>query len=162
MNDTLTTIAEVSVAIVGFVAIVSALNKNQIQGGIERVLLINVLAEPIAVVMFALLPLIAGSYLANAETTLRVLLALFAFVHLFLSYWVYIRFAPFFDSTFPRTSPTLICLAAVLLCLTQLFVSAGFGLEYLEFIYLIGLYWLLGMCFLNFLLLFLRNPEGDV
>ena len=161
MNETLATIAEISVAVIGFVAIVSALKGEQKQTGIERVLMINVLAEPIAVVMFALLPLVLETLSLEGHIALRISIAIFALVHLYLSYWVYSRFLPFFGISFPRTGPTILCVLPAILCFVQLIAAAGMLPHYLGFLYLVGLYWLLGMCFLNFLLLFLRSPEDD-
>jgi hypothetical protein len=154
------TIAEVAVAVVGFVAIVAAINRDQISNGLERVLAQNVLFEPIAVVMFALLPDIVGASGVEPGLGLRFSLALFAIVHLYLSYWVYTRFRPYLGTELPKFFSLTVIMAAVILCLVQL-VSVVFVLPVTpQFLYLVGLYWLLGMCFLNFVMLFVLDNRG--
>lgn len=159
--DDYQTIAEVAVAVVGFVAIVAAIRREEVSNELERVLAQNVLFEPIAVVMFALLPDVVGASGVEYELGLRISLALFAIVHLYLSYWVYKRFRPYLGSKqLPKSSTLAVIFTAVILCLVQL-ISVVHALPVTPaFLYLLGLYWLLGMCFLNFVMLFVQE-NGD-
>jgi hypothetical protein len=158
--DSYQTIAEVSVAVVGFVAIVAAIRPDRISNDLERVLAQNVLFEPIAVVMFALLPDIVGASGVDSGLGLRFSLVLFAIVHLYLSYWVYTRFRPYLGAEIPYFSLVVI-VAAVILCVVQL-ASVVYTLPVTpEFLYLLGLYWLLGMCFLNFVWLFVVDKRDS-
>ena len=48
---------------------------------------------------------------------------------------------------------------SLVICALQIFAVIGPLAAYIEFLYVFGLYWLLGMCFLNFLMLFFRVRE---
>ena len=154
MFDIYETIAQVAVAIVGFVAIVAAINRDEISTELQHVLMQNVLFEPIAVVMFALLPQVLVSSEIGVDQSLTISLVAFAVVHLYLSYWVFSRFRPHLGVEMPKALTLTLISLAVALCLVQL-ISVVVSLPIpTEFLYLIGLYWLLAMCFLNFVMLF--------
>jgi len=160
MHDSYDTIAEVAVAVVGFVAIVTAL-KKETPTDVEQVLTKHVLFEPIAVVMFALFPSLVQASGLNPEISLRVSLTVFALCHLCLCYWVYIGFRPYLGSQISRPFFTSVNAIAVTLCIVQLLAATALIPVAIYFLYLLGLYWLLGMCFLNFVTLFTREKTGD-
>jgi hypothetical protein len=161
MGDIYETIAEVAVAVVGFVAIVAAINRDRISTSLQHVLMQNVLFEPIAVVMFALLPQVVVSSGLNQALSLEFSLVAFAFTHLFLSYWVFKRFRPHLGREMPRTlTITLISIAVALSVIQLISVVVVLPIP-ADFLYLVGLYWLLAMCFVNFVMLFALNRDDE-
>jgi hypothetical protein len=134
------TIAEVSVAVVGFVAIVAAISRERLLTDLEHVLMQNVLFEPIAVVMFALLPQVVASSGLGEKHSLQFSMVVFAVAHLYLSYWVFIRFRPHFGLGMPKAFTLTLILIPVALCLVQL-TSVVLVLPIpVDFLYLLGLY----------------------
>lgn len=161
MSDIYETIAEVAVAVVGFVAIVAAINRDRISTDLQRVLMQNVLFEPIAVVMFALLPQVVVSSGLNQVHSLDISLVAFSIAHLFLSHWVFTRFRPHLGLGMPKVFTLTLISVAVGLSVVQL-ISVVVRLPVPpEFLYLVGLYYLLGMCFVNFVMLFVLNRDDS-
>ena len=160
MPESLFTIAEIAVAVVGFIAIVTVLREKSDAGELDLVLTRNIITEPIAVVMLALLPSVLANLNIDLDMNYRLSNFIAALVHLFLTGWIYTRFSPHFGKGMNRILTSTLCVIPVAICVLQLCAAAGYFSDYSFFLYVLGLYWLLGMCFVNFLVLFQRI-HGD-
>ena len=160
MPESLFTIAEIAVAVVGFIAIVTVLREKSDANELDMVLTRNIITEPIAVVMLALLPSVLSNLNFDLDANYRLSNFIAALVHLFLTGWIYTRFSPYFGKGMKQGVTTVLCVIPAGICFLQLGVAAGFLAKYSFFLYVLGLYWLLGMCFVNFLVLFQRI-HGD-
>jgi hypothetical protein len=157
--DSFRTIAEISVALTGFIGIILVLkhrDKSFAQLGLS-----TILGASLGAMMFSFVPEFLGNFL-SAETAWRVACGSFGLYHLFLIINHQVRQRSLRANTPIQLAITLLSFPVVGL---KIATGLGFLLSYAFDIYYLGLLWMVGVSAYLFSMILFDNsedPDGNV
>ena len=167
-EDTLQTIAELSIALAGFTGIVAALGRRA-QGEWEpheRARLESLLWAAVGGVVFSMAPSVAASSSLSEATIWRVGNGVFGFLHVAAAAWFFRRWSLVVRSLVFRSpdrariltaSAPIIALVVAALILGQFAVALGFLPGLAPFFYLAMLLWILVIGLIQFVFLLVQT-----
>jgi hypothetical protein len=158
---TLSTFAEVGIALAGFSGVVVALGRRALGEWVpvDRLRSTTLVTLSLLLVVFSLLPLVLEPLDLSELTSLRLCNGLFAAGHASVVYSSVIRLRQFRAAGETSTWARLSIGAGVIAC--QAFASVGASLPASQFIYLAALTWVLAMGVIDFGLLLLPPTDRN-
>jgi len=153
--DSYRTIAEISVALTGFIGIVLVLQHRD--RSFSQLWLATILGSSLGAVMFSFLPDFLGNFLSS-DTAWRMACGSFGLYHLFLIINHQVRQHSIRSNTPVQLIITLLSFPVVGL---KLAVGLGFLLPYAFDIYYLGLLWLVGISAYLFAIILFDEPENS-
>jgi hypothetical protein len=156
--DSYRTIADISVALTGFIGIILVLQHRD--QSFSRLGLATILGSSLGAMMFSFVPDFLGNFLSS-DTTWRVACGSFGLYHLFLIINHQVRQRSIRSNTPVQLTITLLSFPVVVL---KIAVGLGLLLSYAYDIYYLGLLWLVGItAYLFALILFdkAEDPAGQ-
>lgn len=152
--DSFRTIAEISVALTGFIGIILVLQHKD--KSFAQLGLFTILGASLGAMMFSFVPEFLGNFL-SAESTWRVACGSFGLYHLFLIINHQVRQRSVRSNTPVQLAITLLSFPVTGL---KIAVGLGFLLSYAYDIYYLGLLWLIGVTAYLFSMILFDNSEG--
>jgi len=152
--DSFRTVAEVSIALTGFLGIIVILQHKD--KSFSRLQLVGILQTTLGAAMFSFLPDFLGHFL-SAEAAWRLACGCFGLYHLYLIVSHQAKQRGIRTNTPFQLAVTILSFPVVGL---KLAVGLGFLLTYAYDIYYLGLLWLLGIASYFFVIILLDDPEG--
>ena len=152
--DSYRTIAEISVALTGFIGIVVVLQHKD--KSFSLLGLTTILATSLGAALFSFIPDFLGNFLSS-DTTWRVACGSFGLYHLFLIIYHQAKQRSIRSNTPVQVVITLLSFPVVGL---KIAVGLGFLLSYAYDIYYLGLLWLVGIAAYLFALILFDESEN--
>ena len=152
--DSYRTIAEISVALTGFIGIVVVLQHRD--KSFSRLGLTTILGTSLGATMFSFVPDFLGNFLSS-DTTWRVACGSFGLYHLFLIVYHQTKQRSIRSNTPIQLTITLLSFPVVGL---KIAVGLGFLLSYAYDIYYLGLLWLVGIAAYLFAMILFDDSEN--
>ncbi len=152
--DSYRTIAEVSIALTGFLGIIVVLQHKD--KSFSRLQLVGILQTTLGAALFSFIPDFLGHFL-NEEAAWRLACGSFGLYHLYLIVSHQAKQRGIRKNTPFQLAVTIVSFPVVGL---KLAVGLGFLLPYAYDIFYLGLLWLLGIASYFFVIILLDNPEG--
>ena len=152
--DSFRTIAEISVALTGFIGIILVLKHRD--KSFAQLGLTTILGASLGAMMFSFVPEFLGNFL-SAETAWQVACGSFGLYHLFLIINHQVRQRSMRSNTPIQLAITLLSFPVVGL---KIAAGLGFLLAYAFDIYYLGLLWMIGVSAYLFSMVLFDNSEG--